>query len=97
MSPFNPYIPSITNITTSFTHYNTTITVQAAQATPTANIAEQNAAGASLATADVIGIITGVLILFIGLAWFVYHALAVLPRRKNMLVMEKKGQRGGAV
>jgi hypothetical protein len=35
--------------------------------------------------------------LFIGLAWFVYHALAVLPRWKKMLVMEKKGQRGGAV
>jgi hypothetical protein len=97
MSPFNPYIPSITNITTPFTHYNTTITVQAAQATPIANIAEQNAAGTSLATADVIGIITGVLILFIGLAWFVYHALSVLPRRQKILVTEKKRQRGGEV
>jgi hypothetical protein len=92
MASFYPYVSPTTIFTTPYTCNTTTTTIQAAQATPTAVMAEQNAVGMSLATADVIGIVAGVLILFSGLAWFVYRALAVLLRRKRILLKEKKGQ-----
>jgi hypothetical protein len=89
MPPFYPYTPA-TNTTIPCTHHitnTTTISVIAAQAT---TITEQNSAGTSLSTADIIGIITGVLILFLGLTCFAYHALAVMPARKKAVLRERK-------
>jgi hypothetical protein len=94
MPPFYPYIPA-TNTTIPCTHHatnTTTISPIAAQAT---TITEQNSAGTSLSSADIIGIIAGVLILFLGLAGFAYHALAVMPGRKKAVLKEMKN-RGGA-
>jgi hypothetical protein len=59
-------------------------------------MAEQNAAGTSLATVDVIGITAGVLVLFIGLGWFAYYMLAVLPQRKKVSVRERWERRNYA-
>jgi hypothetical protein len=92
MPPFYPYIPATpaTNTTLPCTHHitnTTTISAIAAQAT---DITEQNSAGSSLLTADIISIIAGVLVLFLGLAWFAYHALAVMPARKKAVLRVSK-------
>jgi hypothetical protein len=96
MAPFYPYIPIPFNTTMPCTYFNTTTIIQATQATLTANMAEQNAAGTSLATVDVIGITAGVLVLFIGLGWFAYYMLAVLPQRKKVSVRERWERRNYA-
>jgi hypothetical protein len=93
MPPFYPYTPA-TNTTLPCTHTPTS-TVVSAQALQTNTPAEQNSTGTSLSTADIIGITAGVLILFLGLAWFTYHALAVMPARKKAGLRERKN-RGGA-
>jgi hypothetical protein len=95
MPPFYPYTPA-TNTTLPCTHHitnTTTISAIAAQATTPA---AQNSAGTSLSTADIIGITVGVLILFLGLAWFAYHALAVMPARKKAVLREKRARKNGA-
>jgi hypothetical protein len=99
MPPFYPYTPVPTkhNTTLPCTH-TPTLTVFSAQALQTTSIAEQNSTGTSLSTADIIGIIAGVLILFLGLAWFAYHALAVMPARKKAVLRERKrGRKRGDV
>jgi hypothetical protein len=96
MPPFYPYTPT-TNTTLPCTHTPSSTTISA-QVLQTTSIAAQNSVGTSLSTADIIGIIAGVLILFLGLAGFAYHALAVMPARKKAVLRERKrGRKGGDV
>jgi hypothetical protein len=53
-------------------------------------ITHQNGEGTSLSIGDIVGIVAAVLVLFTGLAWFVYHALTTLPQRKRMLLHDKQ-------
>jgi hypothetical protein len=94
MAPFYPYTPLTTNTTTPCEH-NTTLHAVVATQIPTVRIASQNADGTSVSAASVVGILAGVLFLFSGVAWFVYHALVVLPVRKKVRVKEVRGRRGG--
>jgi hypothetical protein len=88
MVDFYSYIP--TNTTMPCIR-NTTI--QAAQATHTPDITEQNGAGTSISTAAIVCIIAAVLGMFIGLAWFAHHDLVTSPSRKKMLLREKRGRK----
>jgi hypothetical protein len=56
-------------------------------------IRNQNSSGTSLSTAGIIGIIAGLLFLFGGLAWFIWHALRVLPRRKKEKLKARRRRR----
>lgn len=53
--------------------------------------------GTSLSMPAIVAIIVGVALLFGGLAWFMWHVLAVLPGRKKELVGERRRRRQGRV
>lgn len=93
MAPFYPYIsPNATNpvpTSSNLTHNVTLLTISRAPE-PTYAGTVSNSSGTSLSTAAAIGILATVLFLFGGLACFVYHALVRLPRRKQILLQERR-------
>jgi hypothetical protein len=89
-TPICPYIPLNTTAQPCSLPNNATI---AHASTPTPTILISSEAGTSLATPDIVGIIAAVLFLFGGLAWFAYHALITLPKRRRTLLRKRRGRR----
>jgi hypothetical protein len=94
MSPFYPYPPfphlNATQPCTNFPHPSHTHALLAVSSVSPELINVQNSAGTSLSAAGVIGIIAAVVFVFGGLAWFAWHALSLLPRRKKAILKERK-------
>jgi hypothetical protein len=102
MAPFYPYTP-FTPANNTMPHNNhthahpcTTLTLMPRTlSTPISidTIRNQNSSGTSLSLGSIIGVIGGLLFLFGGLAWFVWHTLSVLPRRKKEKLKARRRRR----
>ncbi|KAF2024228.1 hypothetical protein EK21DRAFT_94246 [Setomelanomma holmii] len=83
-------LPSPSTISSNLTNPTIVAHVSVPNPTPTLISGE---AGTSPSTPGIVAIIAAVVFLFGGLAWFAWHALITLPRRKKMLIKERRRQR----
>jgi hypothetical protein len=65
------------------------VVIAATSPHPTPTLLISAEAGTSISTPAIIGIIAALLFLFGGMAWFAFHALVTMPRRKREIVKER--------